>query len=447
MASHHGVALSKLDHESADSVESAFEVFSVPHSHTSTIKAEWVEVQPERENTGGVIEFDVPGSDDLYTDLNQTFLEVEVKIRLANGDELPPGENHLLIPGDNFMHSLFQTATVKIEGTDVEYESNYPHRAYTENLLNYGLETKKSRLEVSSGWYEDVGQAKNFAQMGAAVAARKAKCAASRTQSFYGKLRLSAFAQSRNLTPGIRWSLRLTRTTPETCLMATNNAPAGGAKVEITKCALWVRKVQANPALQQVQAEMIQNGHDVKIPINRVRTTFYVTPAGIMSRRINLGNNAQRPNRLIVGLINHVAKSGAYPLNPFRFAHCNVNGIELQIDGLPVGKRYEPDFDNGVYGREYANLFINTGRMDSDSGNGITRASFADGHALYAFDNSGDLCGGDEGMHLVKNGSLSVNVSFSQPTQETLSLFVYQEFDDIIAINKERRPVMTSSVL
>ena len=175
MASHRSVALSKLDHESADSVESAFEVFSVPHSHTSTVKAEWVEVQPERENTGGIIEFDVPGSDDLYTDLNQTFLEVEVKIKLANGNNLGAGDQQLVIPGDNFMHSLFQTATVKIEGMDVEYEPNYPHRAYLENLLNFGKETKETRLEVSSGWFEDVGQAKNFAQMGAAVAARRAK--------------------------------------------------------------------------------------------------------------------------------------------------------------------------------------------------------------------------------------------------------------------------------
>ena len=447
MASHRSVALSKLDHESSDSVESAFEVFSVPHSHTSTVKAEWVEVQPERENTGGIIEFDVPGSDDLYTDLNQTFLEVEVKIKLANGNNLPADALQLVVPGDNFMHSLFQTATVKIEGIDVEYEPNYPHRAYLENLLNYGKEAKETRLEVSSGWYEDAGQAKNFAQMGAAVAERRAKSALSRTQSFYGKLRLSSFAQPRNLVPGVRWLLRLARTTPEICLMSTDNAPAGGAKVEITKCILWVRKVQANPALQQVQAEMIQSGAEVKIPIDRIRTTFYVTPIGIMSRRINLGNNTQRPNRLIVGLISHAAKSGQYTTNPFRFAHCNVNGIELQIDGLPVGKRYEPDFTNNVYGREYASLFANTGRMDSDSGNGITRASFADGHALYAFDNSGDLCGGDEGIHLVKNGSLTVYISFSEATTETLSLFVYQEFDDIIVINKERRVFMTSSVL
>ena len=85
--------------------------------------------------------------------------------------------------------------------------------------------------------------------------------------------------------------------------------------------------------------------------------------------------------------------------------------------------------------------------MDSDSGNGISRASFADGHALYAFDNSGDLCGGDEGIHLVKNGSLTVNISYAEATTETLSLFVYQEFDDIIVINKERRVFMTSSVL
>ena len=56
---------SKISSESADSVMSAFDLFGTPHTHTSVIKGDWVQVAPLRDTETGMLEFDVPGSSGL----------------------------------------------------------------------------------------------------------------------------------------------------------------------------------------------------------------------------------------------------------------------------------------------------------------------------------------------------------------------------------------------
>jgi hypothetical protein len=393
--------------------------------------------------------FNNPGSDNHYLDLLNTFILVHCKVKLANGNNLAAGGDCTVLPGDNFLHNLFSSVTLKIAGQDVEYEGNYPYRAMLANLLNYGDDAKKTHMLVSDGWFQDSAVCANFAYMAdATVLARKRIISEGKTLAFYGKLQLSMFAQQRYLPPGMRFSLQLRRSESSFCLSATGNDPAGGAKVDITKCELYVRKVEANPALQKAHTDLMYvENTPIKYPINRIKTQFHVISAGVHSARINIEQNGQRPNKVIVGLVDHRAKSGNYTLNPFKFANYGLTSIELLSDGIPVGKRYEPEFAAGVYARPYMHLLLASGKGTSDSSCDISYQQCAANRCLYGFDNSGDLCEGGDGFHLVGNGTLSLSLAFAVATPHALGLLVNREKDDIITVDPQHNVTMVAGAM
>ena len=159
---------------------------------------------------------------------------------------------------------------------------------------------------------------------------------------------------------------------------------------------------------------------------------------------INLDQEGQKPKRIILGVVDHKANNGDFSLNPFNFKHASISSLELVVDGIPLGKRYEPNYEKKLYAREYAQLAFLTERS-GDCSNGITYQGFGNGQALYAFDLTGDLC--TDGVHLISNASLSVNIGFATATAATLSLFAYSEYDELTEINLEHQIRMVGGVV
>ena len=60
-------------------------------------------------DSGGPIEYLIPGSGDDYLDLANTMLHVQVKVTRANGDDLDLADP--VGPVNNWLHSLFSQVT------------------------------------------------------------------------------------------------------------------------------------------------------------------------------------------------------------------------------------------------------------------------------------------------------------------------------------------------
>jgi len=70
--------------------------------------------------------------------------------------------------------------------------------------------------------------------------------------------------------------------------MATEQNPTVGAKLEITKCAMFVRMIEVNPALQAVQEQQMIDGAITKYPFRRVKDRMHVLPAGIQTTTVTV---------------------------------------------------------------------------------------------------------------------------------------------------------------
>lgn len=72
-----------------------------------------------------------------------------------------------------------------------------------------------------------------------------------------------------------------------------------------------------------------------------------------------------------------------------------------------------------------------------DTGIYLKREEFADGHILYAFDLSPDLCDGPH-LNLKQQGNLRIEIKFAEDLKTTISVLMYEEFENIIEIPKSR---------
>ena len=140
--------------QSCEGVKSELDLFTVPPTQNCIVASHVVEHQPTASlDSGGPIEFSIPGSGDDYIDLANTTLHVQVKVTQPNGADLdaaaPVG------PVNNWLHSLFSQVDVFLNGTLVTQSTNtYPYRAFVETLLTYGVGAKSTQL-TSQLWYKD----------------------------------------------------------------------------------------------------------------------------------------------------------------------------------------------------------------------------------------------------------------------------------------------------
>ncbi len=75
--------------QSCEGVKSELDLFAVSPTQTSIEKGGWIEHQPLTSlDSGGPIEFILPGTGDAYLDLANTYLLVLAKIVNGNGTDI-----------------------------------------------------------------------------------------------------------------------------------------------------------------------------------------------------------------------------------------------------------------------------------------------------------------------------------------------------------------------
>lgn len=421
---------------SDEMVSSTHDVFAHPPTHTSVLEGGWTEIIPTILSENGDIQIDVPSSSNFCYSLAESYLKVQVKVVKEDGTDLPNLATDVKVcPNDCFVPSLFKRVDLRINETVVESETNYPHRAYLETLMGADHGAKTTKLKLTEGWYEDVNLAKDGDKHDAGVfTTRATPFKDSATRTYCTRLHLDMFNQQRVILPRNTIRLFFERANTKFSLMAADDAPVGGAKVYIKQCSLFLRTLGLNPAITSAMNKTLLAGNPATYPISRVDTKIFTIANGSSYEDRVLQSNGQLPTRVLVVLMNQLAVNGTYKLNPFRFTDYNLSTMELTAGGKLV-ERYEPNFPQGDYGREYFQaLAINN--KESDNSATITPEEFVEGRTVFAFDLSKDR---EDGPHLYSTGSLSLKMVFRDPLPNTVSFLVYSIKDDEVSIDVAQR--------
>ena len=174
--------------QSCEGVKTELDLFTVPPTQNCIIDSHVVEHQPLASlDSGGPIEFLIPGSGDDYLDLANTMLHVQAKVTRANGHDLDAAEP--VGPVNNWLHSLFSQVDLSLNGTLVTASSNsYAYRAYIAALLSYGFDAKST----NQLWYKDKASRMNAVEL-----------AGGPVVDMIGRLHVDMFMQDKFLINGV----------------------------------------------------------------------------------------------------------------------------------------------------------------------------------------------------------------------------------------------------
>ena len=134
------------------------------------------------------------------------------------------------------------------------------------------------------------------------------------------------------------------------------------------------------------------------------------------------------------------ALNGHYALNPFNFEHFNCNFLALRVNGVQTpAKGFRPHFENKIVRRELRALYDNIGvnSASDDSGCNLNDEDFIGGYTLFCFDLTPDKCNGFH-LHEDRRGSVDIEVMFSKPLQQAITVLCYTAFEQTIAVTSER---------
>ncbi|GFY64447.1 uncharacterized protein F54H12.2 [Trichonephila inaurata madagascariensis] len=337
-------------------------------------------------------------------DLSASYLHVKVKITNLDGTSL--AENEPVAPVNLFLHALFGQVDVALNERVVSSSSNtYPYRAYVETLLNYGEDAKKSLLTCEcfyKGTFLDVSDPLRKENGNEGLKTRYDLTFKSRVLDMIGPLHCDIFQQNRLLLNLVDVKIKMSRTKPDFCLMSTKTGEP--YKVVLQHASLFIRKVKVSPGVSLGYAKALEKS-TAKYPIDRVLCKTYSIPKGSWSFMQDNVFFGVMPKRVVVGCIDNAAINGQLSLNPFLFDHCNVNFLSIYVDGQPVPtKPLELNYETNCYIRAYHQMFSGFNR---GSGNYLKREEFAQGHTLYVFDLSPDLCDGPH-LNLQHQGNLRI---------------------------------------
>ena len=137
--------------QSCEGVKCELDLFAKPS--TSIEDSCWIEQKYLTSlDSGGPIEFILPGAGYAYLDLANTYLFIRAKVVRGVGTDLAADTPVAHV--NNWLHSLFSQVDVYLNDTLVTPSSNtYPFRAYVDTLLSYGADANNTQ-PTSQLWYK-----------------------------------------------------------------------------------------------------------------------------------------------------------------------------------------------------------------------------------------------------------------------------------------------------
>ncbi|GFS82312.1 uncharacterized protein F54H12.2 [Nephila pilipes] len=212
----------------------------------------------------------------------------------------------------------------------------------------------------------------------------------------------------------------------------------GEYRIILKSASLFIRKINVAASVVLAQEKALERGL-IKMPIKRVEVRSFALSSGLQSSTIANAFNGQLPTRLILGFVSNDAYNGSFSKNPFNFRHYNLNYLSV-LDGSKMipSKPFQLNFASNLYARSYLSLFTDLNRFHNSQNINISYEEYPKGYTLYAIDLTPDMAAGETHMSVNRTGNIAIDIKFSAPPDETVSLIVYAEYRNTIEIDKAR---------
>ena len=421
--------------ESEPAIKSELDMFTVPPTAIAVQHAKWVHIHPRNarsEDSTGPFEFSIERDGNFY-DMSSSFLLATLKITHSDGKDLDTTLSEYSAPANYIGATLFRNVRVFMNNSLV-YDSgpNYAYRCMMEALLNYPEDTKNTILRAGGYWTQDWDKWNTSTSVGYAHRAALAK--GSKNFQVMAGLHADCFSNNRLLPSNLPMRLELYRNPNEFSVDCLMDPPNEKHKLKVIDLVWVVKQVKLIDSIA-ASIEATLERHVAKYPVRRTECKDFNLPQGVNSVNHLQVVQGQIPRRIVLGMVEPEAFSGAYGKFAFHFGHFDVSQLQLDVSGVSVpSEPLQVDFGKQNCVEAYMSMFQNLNMNHETNSNGIEYDEFLKGTTLFVFDLLGDP---SEAWRLINDGTVSVSMQFAK-TIPDIKLLVYCEYDNLLTINKHR---------
>lgn len=448
-------------------------LFQLPPINNSFIKRQWCEHQPSFVNDKSAVEFNISGSGTQYTDLSNTYLKVQVRIKEVGGQKdfeqivkrQNVENNHSAIPVDNILHSLWSDVQVKLNGSLVSTSNtNYAYKAYIEKILKFNSMAKEKQL-IFCGFSGDKGYmdqcnvwqppfskglSKRWSWMQGIETkiSRGKEATASEADEdeiwptptcveYMGPLMADICQQDRLILNGVNMDFKFI---PQEDKFRLITFPTGTkAEIHLDEIKLMVCRVTlANETFLGV--ERILPTMPVVYPFSRTDVRTFNINAGQYEETYEDLFQGEVPSKMIVGMVKSKSYSGSFDLNPFRFRPFDIHSMGFYVDDESVPRQpFEFNVRDCGYLEGLQSLYEVTGKWGKNTDLDITRETYRQGFFLVGFDVDGATAPNlTSYVGETKSGRTRLKLKFKKALSTNITVIVYAAFQEVAQIDKAR---------
>ena len=343
-----------------------------------------------------------------------------------------------------FSVALWNNIEVSINGLMVSFVSSpiANYKAYLETILSYNELAAKTHLIGSRFLMDEAGDfSKTAAKTGGNQEKRMKWFEKSNSVDFSFPLASDILRIDKYLMDRVALDIKLSRVSDE-FLIVQDKTDTKNYFIKIEKLSLVVRHIGLDPQFVEYVNKQLDQGKRARYPLMRTVLKSRIIQKGESYTPIVDIFSGRLPSSIYFGFVKNSAFKGNKNENPFDFQHFDIGSISLLVNSRTYpSTRYTPKFTDDVNTskimREYMGLMQNIGASGNNEAPLVTLENFHSGCTIFGFDLSPDNCGNYH-VHGDERGTMNIELQWSTPTTEPLSLIVYGVFHDEMQLDLDR---------
>ena len=374
---------------------------------------------------------------DSYTDLDRTWLYIQVQILQKDGTNLEGVDSCTFI--NNIGYGLFESVDVYISDQRVtKAETFYPWWTYVYNLLYYSDSASERYLKEGNMWYRDTaGRLDDIdltkeGMINEGMKERQSFCGDSKKVWLCTKLLLNT-QLSRLIPSQTEVGFKFHRSPTSFCLLANKGMEY---QIKILDAKLHVNRVK-----------LFESAHrDFEKMLNGSGFFYPGTNPVVRTKTISKGDQnldwtpftGKLPQRVYIWMISQEAYNGHQNKNPYNFGTFGLTKLQVFNNGqsLPYSQGLTK-LDSGSYLKFYMTTLASINSPETFC---LSQFDYASGYFIVAVDISSDFSAGCDYDNIDEFGSLRITADFEKALDNPITIFCLGEVQETLKLDKDRNP-------
>lgn len=392
-------------------------------------------------NSTSPITFHIQTTDDEYINLREMKLRMRVSFQINKEGAASAADWAKIATENLLLHSMFKSIEVELNDKLItDSQNTYPYKAMFEVMTNFTNDAKNSHLSAAGYSTPSANKEDILPARSSWLLPKDPTSKTSKVIELYGKLFIDMAYQPRAILGGS--SLRITFLPQSSNAFYLRNKLASSTlSTNIVDICLEVNRSKVTHLLREAHLSAL-NRSPARYNHTRSEVRVFNLSSEILSETLDNIIIGTLPRRALVGFVSHEAFNGSYATNPFNFQHFNLSHLCFHMDGQQFPSRpFTPDFEEGLFMREYLSVFDAYNQLSTDSVTDFHRDSYLKGKVLYGVNLSPDTSDGaliSGHISPAKRGNLRLEIKFAKKLTAPVNVLLYLEYDAMLEISKDK---------